>query len=72
MTFGEFLDRARAHDTLRGDFILDARRDRTFPRDCASEGALRHYMTARGACCEAVESGRRFWREYQRFLGGRA
>jgi len=63
MTFREWLLKKRAHDNMRGDFILDVRRDSAFP-DCPTWEACRFYLQRKHACSEALEAAKMLWHEY--------
>ena len=65
MTFNVWLRRAAVTDDPVGDFIADARRDRTFPRGIRSYGQLRNYLLYRdGVCPEALASLPAVWERY--------
>lgn len=64
MTFKEYIATRRAGDTLRGDFIRDARSDRQFP-EARTWPELEFYLFQRGACGEAIKVGRALWREFE-------
>lgn len=57
MTFSDYiLKHARVSDDPIGDFILDARSDKTFPSDVATADQLHTYLRTKNACQEAVSA----------------
>ena len=68
MTFTEFILSRHVTDTIRGDFIRDARdmiEIGRFP-DPPTWDNLEVYLGLRHACPEAMRAGRQLWREFSR------
>jgi hypothetical protein len=68
MTFAEYITSCHVTDTPRGDFIEDARvliRVGKLP-DVQRWSQLEWFLLKRGACREAIEEGRKLWRQYER------
>jgi hypothetical protein len=65
MTFRDYVTKRRITDTPMGDFVTDARRDRTLP-DVRSWDELRGYLSGKGACSGAIDAARDVWRQFQK------
>lgn len=63
MTFNEYLTTRRPRDNIQGDFVMDARRDRSFP-EVSTWGELKSYLWFRSAG-HAIEAARLVWAGYQ-------
>jgi hypothetical protein len=48
-----------------GDFVADARRDRTFPKWLRNPVRLNQYLRGRGACEGALKAAEVGWRRYR-------
>jgi hypothetical protein len=67
MTFADYITSCRVTDTPRGDFIEDTRvliRTGKLP-NLRSWDQLQSLMRSRGACSEAIDEGRKVWRQYE-------
>jgi hypothetical protein len=56
-------------DTMRGDFIYDAKRDGELP-DVQTWNALQSYLIRCQACDEAIKAGRALWKEWEEKRSG--
>jgi hypothetical protein len=65
-SFRSYVLSRKTRDSLVGDFIGDAQRDRTFP-DVATWPELRGYLWQRDACEGAFEAARIVWRCWQSY-----
>lgn len=68
MSFKSYIAQRRITDTPAGDFVADARADRTFP-DAKTWDEVRSYLRQRGACGDAVKAAHSVWRQYERSEG---
>ncbi len=67
MTFKEYIQSARVTSTPRGDYIADTKtliNAGVFPA-VDSWADLYGFMMRRRACPEAIEEGRKLWRQYK-------
>ena len=64
MSFRAYVQKRRITDTPAGDFVGDARDDRTLP-DPATWEELERYLLLRGACPGAIKAAKQVWREYK-------
>jgi hypothetical protein len=67
MTFKDYINKRRITDTPAGDFVKDARRDRSFPDQVSSWDELRGYLYYR---ChgdkDVLDAAREVWQGYRR------
>jgi hypothetical protein len=63
MLFRTFIKRVPIQDTPEGDFIADARADKTLP-NAKSWNELQDYLSRRGACPKAIEAAQKVWDFY--------
>jgi len=64
MSFRAFVQKRRITANPAGDFVEDARFDRTFP-DPGTWEELDHYLFTRFACSGAIKAAKQVWREYK-------
>ena len=64
MSFRAYVQKRRITDTPAGDFVGDARDDRTLP-DPATWEELERYLLLRGACPGAIKAAKQVWRGYE-------
>lgn len=63
-SFREYVMGRRITDTPAGDFVSDAKSDKTFP-DAASWKEIESYLRLKGACSDAVIAGKEVWKAYK-------
>lgn len=68
MKFRKYVRSRRRTDDAVGDFIGDAKADRSFP-DVKSWGRLERYLISRGACTGATRAAKTLWCDYERECG---
>jgi hypothetical protein len=66
VSFHEFIRTRRITDTPRGDFIGDAKDDRTLP-NATRWSELEFYLLQKHACLEAVRQAKKVWNEFNRW-----
>ena len=66
MTFKEYVHLAHAGPNARGDFLRDARVDRSMPDDFTDLDGLLTFLRAKHrACAGAIEGARAAWKTYR-------
>ena len=63
MTFNEYLTTRQPRNNIQGDFVIDARRDRSFP-EVSTWSELKSYLWFRSAG-HAIEAARLVWAGYR-------
>lgn len=64
-TFHEWVTSLPVKDNIVGDFVEDAQADRNLARVTTYEG-LSSYLKFKGACPEAIATGRRLWKRFEK------
>ncbi|SRR6266566_5132965 len=64
MSFRAYVQKRRITDTPAGDFVDDARYDKTLP-DAATWEKLKSYLRCRNACPGAIKAAKQVWRGYE-------
>lgn len=65
MSFKKFILERKVTDDPEGDFVDDTKRVSDFPEELTSFAGLQAYLEFKRACPEAIEAGRKLWREYK-------
>lgn len=65
MNFKRFLINSRYGDSLEGDFVRDALRDKNFPNDFKDFDSLKRHLLCSRACPEAIECGEQVFKDYK-------
>lgn len=65
LSFRMYIETCQARDNATGDFVRDARRDRTFP-DAQTWRELKDYLLCKGACYDAIDAGQAVWNNFKR------
>lgn len=63
LTFRQYLKDRKVTDTAAGDFVADAKADRTMP-DAKSWSELESYLVRRSAIPDAIAAAKVVWRGY--------
>jgi hypothetical protein len=63
-SFRAWAKKAKITNDAVGDFIADARRDESFPKQVKTVAGLKRYLRARDACDNAIEAAEKVWSGY--------
>lgn len=67
MSFLKYIAGRRVTDTPAGDFVRDAKQDRSLP-DAKEWSELHRYLLRKGASSAAIDAARRVWQGYRRSI----